>query len=55
MDDENGGNGKYKKRLRELQIELVKLQRKLIHDGARVLVIIEGRDGAGKDGTDRSG
>jgi polyphosphate kinase len=53
MDDDgfDEGNGKYKKHLRELQIELVKLQRKLIKDGARVLVIIEGRDGAGKDGT----
>jgi polyphosphate kinase 2 len=33
-----------------LQIELVKLQRRLIAEGERVLVIIEGRDGAGKDG-----
>jgi polyphosphate kinase 2 len=50
MYDENG-DGKYKHQLRALQIELVKLQRRLIHDGARVLVIVEGRDGAGKDGT----
>jgi polyphosphate kinase 2 len=41
----------YKKTLRELQIELVKLQRGLIADGARVLLILEGRDAAGKDGT----
>jgi polyphosphate kinase len=41
----------YKRELRELQIELVKLQRRLIRDDARVLVIVEGRDGAGKDGT----
>jgi polyphosphate kinase 2 len=40
-----------KRELRELQIELVKLQRDLIETGARVLVIVEGRDGAGKDGT----
>ena len=39
--------------LRRLQIELVKLQRELIKTGARVLVIVEGRDGAGKDGTIR--
>jgi polyphosphate kinase 2 len=39
--------------LRALQIELVKLQRDLIETGARVLVIVEGRDGAGKDGTIR--
>src|SRR4051795_6241030 len=41
----------YKDELRALQIELVKLQRDLIENGARVLVIFEGRDGAGKDGT----
>ena len=40
----------YKRKLRALQIELVKLQRQLIADGARVLVILEGRDSAGKDG-----
>jgi polyphosphate kinase len=32
-------------------VELVKLQRSLIAEGGRVLVIMEGRDGAGKDGT----
>jgi polyphosphate kinase 2 len=36
--------------LQDLQIELVKLQRELIRKGARVLVIFEGRDAAGKDG-----
>jgi polyphosphate kinase 2 len=41
----------YKRTLYNLQVELVKLQRELIKDGARVLVILEGRDGAGKDGT----
>lgn len=45
-DDEN-----YARSLYDVQVELVKLQRNLIADGARVLVIIEGRDGAGKDGT----
>ncbi len=44
-------NDHYKRELRALQIELVKLQRDLIESEARVLVIIEGRDGAGKDGT----
>ncbi len=34
-----------------LQIELVKLQRHFIQQGERILVILEGRDGAGKDGT----
>jgi polyphosphate kinase 2 (PPK2 family) len=41
----------YKQALTDVQIELVKLQRELIATGARVLVILEGRDAAGKDGT----
>jgi polyphosphate kinase 2 len=41
----------YAKQLRALQIELVKFQRQLIARGERILVILEGRDGAGKDGT----
>ena len=40
----------YKEALYELQVELVKLQRKLIAGKERVLVLIEGRDAAGKDG-----
>lgn len=50
-DDEDGQDRHYKKALYELQVELVKLQRHLIGKGARVLVIVEGRDSAGKDGT----
>jgi polyphosphate kinase 2 (PPK2 family) len=46
-----GGEEDYGDTLRALQIELVKLQRDVIQDGERVLVIVEGRDGAGKDGT----
>ena len=49
--DDDDGDHDYKHDLRALQIELVKLQRKLIASGARLLIIIEGRDGAGKDGT----
>ena len=41
---------KYFDHLRELQIQLVKLQSHLIEEGKRVLVIFEGRDAAGKDG-----
>jgi polyphosphate kinase 2 len=37
--------------LRLLQIELVKLQKSLIANGDQILLIIEGRDTAGKDGT----
>jgi polyphosphate kinase 2 len=40
----------YKARLRALQIELVKLQRHFIANRHRILVIVEGRDAAGKDG-----
>lgn len=40
----------YSKELRALQIELVKLQRDLIAREDRILVILEGRDSAGKDG-----
>lgn len=43
--------GKYGKQLYKLQVELVKLQRQIIARGERLLVIFEGRDGAGKDGT----
>jgi len=42
---------KYNKTLHHLQVELVKLQRHVIEEGKKVLVILEGRDGAGKDGT----
>jgi len=46
----NHGEHRYRLALRELQIELVKFQRRLIARGDRVLVLIEGRDAAGKDG-----
>jgi polyphosphate kinase 2 len=45
------GTGEYRESLVRLQIELVKLQRDVIARGRRILVILEGRDGAGKDGT----
>ncbi len=41
----------YHRELHELQIELVKLQRHVISEGEHMLVIFEGRDAAGKDGT----
>jgi len=44
-------NSTYDNTLRHLQIELVKLQRHVIAQGKKVLIILEGRDGAGKDGT----
>jgi len=42
---------KRKERLHELYIELVKLQKEIISSNLRLLVILEGRDAAGKDGT----
>jgi polyphosphate kinase 2 len=45
------GRKKYAHELRRLQIELVKLHRHVIAAGRKVLVILEGRDAAGKDGT----
>jgi polyphosphate kinase 2 len=41
----------YGDKLYQLQVELVKLQRHVIARGQKVLIILEGRDGAGKDGT----
>ena len=41
----------YKKELEKLQIELVKLQRWIKHEGLKVVVLFEGRDAAGKGGT----
>lgn len=42
----------YERELRLLQIELVKLQRHFLsHVNERILVIFEGRDASGKDGT----
>jgi len=41
----------YEKELRRLHVELVKLQRWVVHKGLKVCVVFEGRDGAGKGGT----
>lgn len=41
----------YEKELEKLQIELVKLQAWIQHQGLKVVVIFEGRDAAGKGGT----
>jgi len=45
---------KYEKELRKLQAELCRLQDWVKHKGLRVIVIFEGRDGAGKGGTIRA-
>jgi polyphosphate kinase 2 len=43
-------HGLYQKELARLQIELVKLQEWIRHEGLKVVVIFEGRDAAGKGG-----
>lgn len=57
--DEDDDSGKlerkaYEKELRRLQTELCHLQAWVKESGARVIVIFEGRDGAGKGGTIRA-
>jgi len=42
---------KYDDHLQQLAIELVEMQRWLIHSGQRLVVLFEGRDAAGKGGT----
>lgn len=45
---------KYEKELRRLQAELCKLQEWVKYKGLRVIIVFEGRDGAGKGGTIRA-
>jgi polyphosphate kinase len=45
---------KYLKKLRQLQAELCRLQDWVKAKGLRVIVVFEGRDGAGKGGTIRA-
>ncbi|MGB3810334.1 MAG: polyphosphate kinase 2 [Parvibaculum sp.] len=45
-DDDN-----YESELYDLQVELVKLQKDVIANNRKLLIVFEGRDGAGKDGT----
>jgi polyphosphate kinase 2 len=44
----------YEKELRKLQVQLCHLQRWVKEQGLRVIVVFEGRDGAGKGGTIRA-
>jgi len=43
--------GSYKRDLIKLQIELVRFQQWAVETGEKVVIVFEGRDGAGKDGT----
>ena len=44
-------NKEYARELRKLQVELCRLQEWVKHKGLRIILIFEGRDGAGKGGT----
>jgi polyphosphate kinase 2 (PPK2 family) len=41
----------YRSQLNLLQVELVKLQKHIIRSGEKVVILLEGRDAAGKDGS----
>src|SRR5580698_2573023 len=45
-----GKDCEYEKELRRLQIELVKLQEWIKHQGLKLVILFEGRDAAGKGG-----
>jgi polyphosphate kinase 2 len=54
--DEVAADGKlkrkeYERELARLRIEFVKLQQWVVHQGLKVCIVFEGRDGAGKGGT----
>lgn len=51
MSEKKEFNKLYSKTLKELQIELVKLQNWVIAEGKKIAIIFEGRDAAGKGGT----
>ena len=44
------GRKEYERELKRLHVELVKLQRWVVHKGLKVCIVFEGRDGAGKGG-----
>ena len=50
-DSSEATKQRYKDELRKLQVELVRLQRHFIKCNDKILIILEGRDAAGKDGT----
>src|SRR5215471_10678383 len=54
-NDEQAADGKLKRKeyeheLARLHVEFVKLQQWVVHDGLKVCILFEGRDGAGKGG-----
>jgi len=51
LEKDRMGGKEYEKELRKLQIELCRLQSWVKHEGKRIIIVFEGRDGAGKGGT----
>jgi len=51
IGDKKLSNKKYEAEMKELHVELVKLQEWVQHAGLKVVIIFEGRDTAGKGGT----
>ena len=49
--DDKLSDKEYEAQLFDLHVQLVKFQRDVIERGSKIAVVIEGRDGAGKDGT----
>jgi polyphosphate kinase 2 len=50
-NSEKLGRKEYDKELERLHVELVKLQQWVVQKGLKVIIVFEGRDGAGKGGT----
>jgi polyphosphate kinase 2 len=50
-EKEGLGRKEYESELRKLQVELCRLQSWVKHEGKRLIIVFEGRDGAGKGGT----
>src|SRR5215475_15867682 len=50
-ENEPMSRNEYERELRKLQVELCALQDWVKHEGARIVVVFEGRDAAGKGGT----
>jgi polyphosphate kinase 2 len=49
--DDSLSKKEYARELKKLHVELVKLQEWVKHEGLKVCIVFEGRDGAGKGGT----
>jgi polyphosphate kinase 2 len=50
-DSEELSGKEYRRELKKLHVELVKLQEWVKHKGLKICIVFEGRDGAGKGGT----